>query len=278
MTALDPQPLSRPMKALLASAGGLAVVAGPVLFFFPYDTETYFAWTIAHPLTPVFMGASYLAGIGTFWAIRLNRWAVARVILPSITVFGAGELVATVLHLDVFNWSHPVAWAWLAVYVLSPPAALLLFLAAERGRRPEFHAADLPPAMRPVMSAYAVLFGVVGLALFLVPDTMGEYWPWSLTFLTARVLGGWYLASAALAAALARESRLENAGIALGSVMLVTGLLLLGAALHRAEFDGPPASVALYLAVVAAYGLSGAALWQAARRRAPAAARQGRGG
>jgi hypothetical protein len=37
------------MKALLASAGGLAIVAGPVLFLFPYDTKSYFAWTIQHP-------------------------------------------------------------------------------------------------------------------------------------------------------------------------------------------------------------------------------------
>ena len=50
--------LSLPMKALLASAGGLAVVAGPIQFFFPHDTETYFAWTIRHPLTPAYGLAS----------------------------------------------------------------------------------------------------------------------------------------------------------------------------------------------------------------------------
>lgn len=266
-------PLSRPMKALLASAGGLAVVAGPILFLFPYDTEAYFAWTIGHPLTPVFMGSSYLAGIGSFWALRLNRWPAARVTLPSIIVFGAGELAATLLHLEVFNWSHPIAWAWLAIYVVSPPAALVLFLRAERDRRRISQVADLPLAMRPVMAGYVVLFGLAGTALFLAPGTMAEYWPWSLTPLTARVLGGWYLASGALAAMLSRERSLENAGIGLASVLIVTGLLMAGAALHRAEFDGPPASVAIYLLAVAGYGLVAARFWWSARRMAPAPAR-----
>jgi hypothetical protein len=264
--------LSLPMKALLASAGGLAVVAGPILFFFPHDTETYFAWAIGHPLTPVFMGASYLAGIGTFWAIRLNRWSVARVTLPSIIVFGTGQLLATLLHLDIFNWSHPVAWAWLAIYVLSPPAALILFLVAERGRR-EDEVGDLPASMRPVMAAFTVLFGLVGLALLLAPETMAEFWPWSLTGLTARVLGGWYLASAALAAMLARERRLENAGIGLGSAVIVTVLLVFGALLHRNDFNGPPASVTAYLFTVVLYGLASAAFLRTARRSAPVAAR-----
>lgn len=57
-------PLSWPARAVLAGAGLLAVVAGPVLFLFPHDTPVYFAWTIEHPLTPVFMGASYCAGVG----------------------------------------------------------------------------------------------------------------------------------------------------------------------------------------------------------------------
>ncbi|HEX2179928.1 MAG TPA: hypothetical protein VHL54_10505, partial [Actinomycetota bacterium] len=160
----------------------------------------------------------------------------------------------------------------LVVYVLSPPAALVLFLRAERGRRPNSQVADLPPAMRPAMTAYAVLFGLAGTALFLIPETMAGYWPWSLTPLTARVLGGWYLASAALAAMLSRERSLQDAGIGLGSVLLVTGLLLAGAALHRGGFNGPPASVAIYLVVVAGYGLATAGFWWSARRMAPAPA------
>ena len=52
--------LSVPVQLLLIGAGGLAVIAGPVLYLLPHDTAKYFAWTIKHPLTPVFMGGVLL--------------------------------------------------------------------------------------------------------------------------------------------------------------------------------------------------------------------------
>src|SRR4026207_1233151 len=61
------KPLSLSAKLLLFGAGALAFVAGPILFLFPTQTEAYFAWTINHPLTPVFMGANYLGGLGALW-------------------------------------------------------------------------------------------------------------------------------------------------------------------------------------------------------------------
>lgn len=261
------QGLSLPMKGLLASAGALALVAGPVLFLFPHDTATYFAWTIRHPLTPVFMGASYLAGIGNLWAIRSNRWDVARAALPPIFVFGTGQLIATLLHLDIFNWSHPVAWAWLVVYVGSPPAALALFLVAERRhRRPEGRA-ELPESIRPLMMFWAVVFGAVGLALFVLPRPVSDLWPWSLTPLTSRVIGGWYLASATLALVLSRERSMVGAWIGLSAGLVVTPLLLIGATVHRDQFDGPALSTSLWLITVAGYGLTSLFYWRAGRNR-----------
>ena len=122
--------------AVLAGAGGLAVVAGPILWLFPEQTAFYFAWTIKHPLTPVFMGANYFGGIGAVFAILSKRWSVARVLLPGIIVFALTQLAATLLHIPIFNWAHPVAWAWLFVYVSSPPAASLVYFLNERGYRP----------------------------------------------------------------------------------------------------------------------------------------------
>jgi hypothetical protein len=43
------KPLSILAKTLLLGAGGLAVLAGPILFLLPTQTATYFAWTIKHP-------------------------------------------------------------------------------------------------------------------------------------------------------------------------------------------------------------------------------------
>ena len=146
------KPLSVFAKLVLIGAGGLAVVAGPILYLFPNDTGSYFAWEIANPLTPVFMGASYFAGIGNIIAVRVNRWSLARVQLPAILMFTLTMLVATLLHIPIFNWAHPVAWAWLAVYVVSPIGAVIVILQGGRGfTAPEFDGQRLPALFSPAL-------------------------------------------------------------------------------------------------------------------------------
>jgi hypothetical protein len=229
-------------------AGGLAVIAGPILYLLPYDTEAYFAWTIQHPLTPVYMGASYFAGIGNLLAIRANRWSLARVQLPAIIVFSFLMLVATLLHIPIFNWSHPIAWAWLAVYVVSPIAALTLFVQMERGfRAPTFETQRLPALFSTVMLALTIFYAVIGFGLFFLPNQTAALWPWSLTPLTSRVIGGWWLSSAALQFMLMKQKTLHTTRVGLFANVLVTSLLLIGALIHRDAFDGPQISIWLYL-------------------------------
>jgi hypothetical protein len=208
-------------KVLLIGAGGLAVVAGPILFLFPDNTASYFAWAIKHPLTPVFMGANYFGGIGAIWAMRSNRWSIARVLLPGIFVFATTQLLATLLHLPIFNWSHPVAWAWLFVYLSSPVAAAIVWIQMERDYQPPaLQYSALPRALQPVMLVFAIVSGIVGVALWVWPSLFPAssdlgavpWWAWSLTPLTARVVGGWYLAAATLYAPSRVGSPLKPSG------------------------------------------------------------------
>jgi len=248
--------LSFAAKLLLFGAGGLAFVAGPILFLFPTQTETYFAWTIKHPLTPVFMGANYLGGLGALWTLRLNRWSVARVQMPGIFVFAITQLFATLLHIPIFNWHHPVAWAWLFVYVTSPIATLLIYLAMEK---------DYTPPANPISSMlgrYAVIFqtfavisALLGIGLILWPffytapdqGSAVPWWAWKLTPLTAHVAGGWYLAAATLHYTLSRQHAVDAIGPSLLGLMIVTGTQLLGALIWMKAFDGSPVFIVLYL-------------------------------
>ena len=237
-------------KLVLLGAGGLAAIAGPVLYLFPNDTAFYFAWTIKHPLTPVFMGASYFSGIGIFFVIRENRWSLARVQLPAILTFAVTMLIATLLHIPIFNWSHPVAWAWLAVYVLSPIGAGLVIARGEKNHQmPMDEKKRLPVTFKPVMTVLSVTVGLIGLALFLVPGQFSAYWAWTLTDLTSRVLGGWYLSSAALQWMLSRQSTLRTSRVGLLANILVSSLLLLGALVHFDEMNGALASIWGYIAI-----------------------------
>ncbi len=248
--------LSTFAKLLLIGAGGLAVVAGPILFLFPENTASYFAWTIKHPLTPIFMGANYFGGIGAVWAMRTNRWSVARALLPGIFTFAITQLLATLLHVPIFNWSHPVAWAWLFVYISSPVATAIVFMQMERNYQPPaFQSGGIPSLFRPVMLIFAIINGIIGLTLLVWPAILPDagpagavsWWAWSLTPLTARVVGGWYLAAAALYATLSRPHSPEAVRVALFGVMFATGLELIGALLHGSTFNGPMLVVAFYL-------------------------------
>lgn len=255
------KPLSILARLLLIGAGGLAVVAGPVLFLFPSQTAGYFAWTIKNPLTPVFMGANYFGGIGAIWAMRSNRWSVARVLLPGIFVFAITQLFATLLHLSTFNWSHPVAWAWLMVYIVSPVASILVYVQMERHYDPP--AGTIKPPVygfRSLTLTFAIINGSIGLALWLwsifIPPsaTAGAvpWWAWTLTPLTAQVIGGWYLAAAALSATLSRSHPLQGVRVGVFGVIFATGLELIGAVFYRSAFSGPGISAFLYLLNAAA--------------------------
>jgi hypothetical protein len=253
--------LSTFAKLLLIGAGGLAVVAGPILFFFPDKTASYFAWTIKNPMTTLFMGANYFGGIGAIWAMFSNRWSVARVLLPGIFVFAITQLLATILHVPIFNWSHPVAWAWLFVYISSPIAAVIVWIQMENHFRPStIQYPALPRGFKPITLIFAIVNGITGLALWLWPavfppsEAFGAvpWWAWSLTPLTARVIGGWYLASTALFITLSRLHPTEGIRVALFGVACATGLELLGAGLHAGTFNGLIVVVGLYLLNAAA--------------------------
>jgi hypothetical protein len=272
--ATEPQ-LFTATKAVLWGAGALAVVAGPILYFFPGDTGSYFAWKIGNPLTPNFMGANYLAGAGAVWAALINRWSVTRVIMPAIIVFGVSQLVATLLHTDIFKWSHPTAWAWLVVYIVSPIGAIWVYALEERRYRATegLRGRPMPPWARTAMLVFAAASAAVGLALFIAPADVGEHWPWSLTPLTGRVIGGWYLSGATLQWMLSRTRDVETARVGLLATVAVTALQLLGALLNHGHFDGPSWAVAVYLSYSAVLGLAAAwVLAPALLRREPAMA------
>ena len=247
--------LSLAAKLLLLGAGGLAFVAGPILFLFPTQTEAYFAWTIKHPLTPVFMGANYLGGLGALWTLRINRWSVARVQMPGIFVFAITQLLATLLHIPIFNWSHPIAWAWLFVYVTSPVAALLVYRAMEKEyTAPSASGLSVSDSFAAVFQIFAVLSALIGIGLILWPffykaeaGSAVPWWAWTLTPLTARVVGGWYLAAATLHYTLSRQRVMNTIGPSLVALMLVTGTQLLGALIWSKSFDGSAVFVVIYL-------------------------------
>src|SRR5437867_9564956 len=129
--ASEVRPVIAPMRWLLYAASSLVFLAGLQLSLLTEQTDTYFAWTIAPPLTAAFLGASYWAAVPVeIIAARQSTWASARVAVPAIWLFTTLTLVTTLLHFDLFHFSSAVpsaqaaAWFWLAIYVGVPVAML----------------------------------------------------------------------------------------------------------------------------------------------------------
>lgn len=202
--------LLRPgMRRLLILAGVLVSLAGIQLFVFPERTAEYFAWTIDPPLTAVFLGASYFASaVFEFSAAREKLWANARISVPTVFVFTLTTLIVTLIHLDRFHFgaefaltTRAVTWLWLAIYAVVPVAMAVLWWNQSRSPGVE------PPRQVPLPAWLKVLTGVQGVvllgggaALLIVPATIAEVWPWTLTPLTGRAIGAWLLSLGVAAA------------------------------------------------------------------------------
>ncbi len=189
------------MRWLLYAASVLVFLAGFQLTVFSEQTGTYFAWTIAPSITAAFLGAAYWAAVFVeVLAARQSTWAQARVAVPAIWLFTTLTLVVTLVHFDRFHFSSPIAsaqgaaWFWLAIYAGVPVAMLVigwLQLRVPGGDPPR------GPAPRPWMRFMVLVEGggmlAVGVGLLLVPTVVGSVWPWTLTALTGRAIGAWFV-------------------------------------------------------------------------------------
>src|SRR5688572_19752355 len=171
------------------------VIAFGLLYFFPGDTKSYFAWEIHPDITPMIMGAGYIAGAYFFARVvmetRFHRVHVGFLPVTAFTIFMAA---GSFLHLDRFLQDHVAFWIWMGLYVTTP---ILVPLAWYVNRRtdpgtPEPGESRLGSRVRGVLIGVGAFQTIVAFALLLSPSTMIDIWPWMLTPLTAQTLGGWF--------------------------------------------------------------------------------------
>src|SRR5215210_4401421 len=137
MAAESPERDDAVLPATRVAAVVVVAVLVPALIILcalPNETADLWAWTIAAPLTPIFMGAGYGAGAYFFWRVyKAERWHEVSVGVLSAAVFALLMLVTTVLHFDKFNQGRAhdalpdpptlatlAFYGWTIVYILSP--------------------------------------------------------------------------------------------------------------------------------------------------------------
>jgi hypothetical protein len=249
------RPVIPPMRWLLYAASSLVFLAGLQLSVLTEQTDTYFAWTIAPPLTAAFLGAAYWAAVPVeLIAARQTIWARARVAVPAIWLFTTLTLVATLLHFGKFHFSGPIAsaqgaaWFWLAIYTGVPVVMLLvgwLQIRTPGSDPPRGPAAAL--WMRALVVGQGVGMVVFGVGLFVLPDIVAPAWPWALTTLTARAVGAWLIGIGVAALHANRENDVSRIQPLAGgyTAFALLELIALGRYAGNVNWNGPAAWIYL---------------------------------
>lgn len=222
----------------------LLFIAGVQLFVLSERTETYFAWTIAVPLTAAFMGAGYWAAMIVGYMSYSQPTTTAARLLGLTAIAATGVLgAATFLHLDRFHLNSPafltrfVTWVWIIVYVVTPFIFLWLWLSYGRSTDASVGAEPFPGWVRAGYLFQAALTLTAGVLLFLAPGSLIPPWPWELTPLTARALSAWLLAYGLACVAVNRENNITSTAGTRLSLLAFCVLQMVVLARYFSSFD-----------------------------------------
>src|SRR3954467_707543 len=239
------------------------VVAFALLYVFPDDTRHWFAWDVRPTITPLIMGAGYIAGAYFFVRVaRETRWHRIQAGFLPVTAFTLFMAIGTFNHLERFATAHVAFWIWVGLYVTTP---ILVPLAWWHNRRtdpgtPEPGEPPLPHGVRIALLAVGALQSLVALVLLLSPHTMIAHWPWLLTPLTAQTLGGWFALPGVTALMMGLDGRWSAIQITLESQLIGLALILIGTARAWDVVDTGNALAYVFVAGIAALFAALAAL------------------
>jgi hypothetical protein len=196
------------------------LVAFGILYFFPHNTENLFAWKIGPPMSAMMLGAAYAGGIYYFTGVLLaKQWhRIKAGILPVIT-FASLLGIATIMHWERFNHGSLPFLAWSGLYFTTP---FIIFIVWLRNRpqdpiQPEKDDIILPSGVRLVIGVVGAITLIIALGLFLFPPLMISLWPWTLTPLTARVMGAMFSLPGVVGLGIAFDQRWSAARLILQS-------------------------------------------------------------
>jgi uncharacterized membrane protein len=96
----------------------------------------------------------------------------------------------------------------------------------------------VPQGARWALAALGALLLLSALFAFLAPERFAPLWPWPLTPLTARILGGWFVLLGAGGLVIARDTRWSAWRVGLESIGIWHILVLLAALRNPADFPG----------------------------------------
>jgi hypothetical protein len=248
-----PKPVIPGMRLLLIVAALLVFIVGVQLYIFTEQTEQFFAWTIANPLTAAFLGGAYWSScLLEVFAARERFWANARLAIPAVLLFTGLTFIVTLIHLDKFHLGDRfapltqfVTWVWIGVYLSVPVVMSILLIRQVRtpGSDPA-RVQRLPLWLRVIFGLYALLMLPLGVGLLLAPGSVSALWPWTLTPLTAQAIGAWMIGLGVTAAQIVIENDWRRVQPGLAGLALFGALALVAILRYPAPINmGNPNSI-----------------------------------
>jgi hypothetical protein len=244
MAARSPAPVAHDDRVLpITKAVSVAIIpflvaAFVVLYLWPQESGRLFAWPIMPPLTAMLLASVYLGGAYFFLrAASAHRWHTVKAGFPPVATFATLLGVATVLHWDRFTHSHVAFWLWAGLYFTTPFLITAVWIANRRQEGPA--ALDdvvVSEGAARAIGSIGILAGLMSLFLFVFPERAIALWPWMLTPLTARVMGGIFALGIAAVGAFA-DHRWSAMRIMVQVEVVMLVLILVGAARAVGDVD-----------------------------------------
>lgn len=216
------------------------LIAFILLFFFPGKTEQYFAWNLRPEMSAMMLAAAYAGGIYFFSGVLISRrWHQVKVGFLPTFAFTAMTGVATILHWDLFNHTHPAFFAWLGMSLCAPIILLAVWLhnRLEDPLYPEKGEVIISYGLRRFFGLICAVTLIVAAVLFLVPNLLIDAWPWELTPLTARIVAAMFSLPGVLGLELIFETRWSAARLTLQAQGFSIFLILVAAVVSHDDFS-----------------------------------------
>jgi hypothetical protein len=267
MNSVPPAPSRTATDTLTRVVAGFLVLilvdAAQLLLFYPGRTATLWAWKLQPEVTAMALGSVYVAGAYFFGRVLFGApWPRVAAGFPPIALFVWLAAIATILHEDRFiKDSLPFA-AWVALYTVTPIGVPLLYL-YNRRRAGGPDGPPLPRRLRAALAAAGGALALAGLVIFVAPDVAIGAWPWTLTPLTARIVGAVIALYGALWVSVATDGTWAGARIPLQAHALGLAFLLLAVARGHDAIDWGNALAVVFVTVAGAMLAISAALARA---------------
>lgn len=269
-------------KWLLTAFAALTLLAVVQLFVLADVADRYWAWTIHTEQSAAFVGAGYGAGLVlSLLALRMTRWSEIRIPIVTVTAFTVLTTVSTFVHMHRLHLETggPIArmsaWTWLAVYLVVPLWCVVVIARQEYARGPA------EPVIRPMPRWLVRVLAVEGVVLFAAgtllfvggvsvhhhnATELTSFWPWSLTPMSAMVIGAWLVAFALAAWMAIRQHDLAKLLVP-SATYTAFGVFELGAVIwHWPQVSSKDPWTWVYVSVLVAITITGAYGWREARR------------